>query len=175
MENHLDNGIEEMIPKKIIERVVALKLDIMTETCVYDIIKDAMAHRDEDRDEGDDWPPDYLDQFWRAFPPFRRQAKAKVGVKLAKIRKEGQITWAVLFDGVQKFAATNPGEYAPAPMVWLNDGRWDREYGKVQQNGKASHSLGGFSGLSERLKRTTSDADLWPDGYAGGAQPPNGR
>ena len=165
-----------MLPKKILERIFALKLDVMTETAVKEIVQDALWHRTTGEFcVDDDWPPDYLDQFWRAFPPFRRQAKAKVGIKLAKIRKEGQVTWAILFDGLRKFAATNPGEYAPAPMVWLNDGRWDREYGKVQQNGKATHSLGGFSGLSERLKRTTSDADLWPDQHARGGQPPNGR
>jgi hypothetical protein len=86
----------------------------------------------------DDWPADHLEIFWKQFPPFRRQAKAKVGAKLAKIRASKIVTWATLMNGVLKFAATNPGEYAPAPMVWLNDGRWDREYGTGGSNARAN-------------------------------------
>jgi hypothetical protein len=80
-------------------------------------------------DIADDWPADYVEQFWKAFPPYRRQAKVKVGQKLARIRASKVVTWAVLFGGELKFAATEPGDFAPAPIVWLNDGRWDREYG----------------------------------------------
>jgi hypothetical protein len=94
----------------------------------------------------DDWPADFLEQFWKAFPPFRRQAKGKVGAKLARIRSDGKVTWATIIEGVAKFAATNPGEYAPAPIVWLNDGRWDREYGELSGktfNGHRANSAAG--------------------------------
>jgi hypothetical protein len=113
----------------------------------------------------DDWPEDYLEQFWKQFPPFRRQARAKVGQKLAKIRAAGAVTWQVLFAGVLKFAATNPGEYAPAPMVWLNDGRWDREYGKGFSNGKTQGASGdkiGFSGLAARIRYGDLDGESRP-------------
>ena len=128
-----------MLPKKILERIFALKLDVMTETTVKEIVQDAISHREADRDEGDDWPPDYLEQFWQAFPPFRREGKAKVGEKLKQLRKKGKVTWDTLIGGVRKFAATNPGEFAPAPMVWLNGGRWDREYG-TEFNGNRSNT-----------------------------------
>lgn len=116
---------------------------------------------------GDDWPTDYVEQFWKAFPPFRRQAKAKVAAKLGRIRTQTgkqKVTWATLFGGVQKFAATNPGEYAPAPMVWLNDGRWDREYGTGGSNGTPKGTGGGkvgFSGIGARLRqRIAEEAEL---------------
>lgn len=104
----------------------------------------------------DGWPSDFVDQFWKAFPPFRRQAKAKVAVKLARIRGEGKVAWQTIFDGVRKFAATNPGEFAPAPMVWLNDGRWDRVYGsKGDFNGKTQGidiQNAGFAGIAARIR-----------------------
>lgn len=119
----------------------------------------------------DDWPEDFVDRFWNSFPPFRRQAKAKVAAKLARIRAQTgkqKVTWATLFGGVLKFAATNPGEYAPAPMVWLNDGRWDREYGNGGSNGTTSSPGGarpGFSGLAANLRRRVEDTEReFPDG-----------
>lgn len=123
----------------------------------------------------DDWPDDFLEQFWSAFPPFRKQAKAKVGAKLARIRTQTgkqKVTWASLFGGVMKFAATNPGEYAPAPMVWLNDGRWDREYGTQQGGSNEANRSGGaggkvgFAGVAARL-RAARDGELPPDEPAG--------
>jgi len=107
----------------------------------------------------DDWPVDFVEQFWMAFPPYRRQAKAKVGTKLQRIRADGKVTWATLYGGVVKFARTNPGEFAPAPMVWLNDGRWDREYGGLG-NGKTQSTLGGFSGLGSRLRQAVAEDRL---------------
>lgn len=101
----------------------------------------------------DGWPVNHLELFWKAFPPFRRQAKAKVAVKLSRLRSEKTVTWDVLIDGVRKFAATKPGEYAPAPMVWLNDGRWDREYGpNGGSDGKVASTKVGFSGIAARLR-----------------------
>lgn len=117
----------------------------------------------------DDWPADYLEQFWKAFPPYRRQAKVKVGQKLARIRAS-KITWATLFGGVLKFAATNPGEFAPAPMVWLNDGRWDREYGpQGGSNAKTTTAAtgSGFSGFAARLRPRVADSE-----FSFGAGPP---
>jgi hypothetical protein len=120
----------------------------------------------------DDWPDDYVDQFWIAFPPYRRQAKAKVSAKLARIREQ-KVTWGTLYGGVLKFAATEPGEYAPAPMVWLNDGRWDREYGRQKggSNGKATNALGGFSGLGARLRQSVADEERDPGNPPAGDKP----
>jgi hypothetical protein len=109
----------------------------------------------------DDWPVDFVEQFWTVFPPYRRQAKAKVGLKLTRIRGDGKVTWATLYGGAVKFARTNPGEYAPAPMVWLNDGRWDREYGGTR-NGKTQGtediSKLGFAGLAALARRGSQES-----------------
>lgn len=123
----------------------------------------------------DDWPEDYLEQFWKAFPPYRREAKKKVGEKLARIRASREVTWETLIVGVRKFAATNPGTYAPAPIVWLNNGKWDREYGPQQAGGSngTSQNTGsgkvGFAGIAARLRRgAAGDGELPIDEPTGG-------
>lgn len=126
----------------------------------------------------DDWPTDHADQFWKAFPPYRRQAKAKVATKLARIRADGKVTWATLLGGVTKFAATNPGEYAPAPMVWLNDGRWDREYGTGGKNGTAQSANGGartFAGIAAKIRYGGRDDESPPRPTPEDLQPINRR
>lgn len=105
-------------------------------------------------DKIDDWPVDYVDIFWKAFPPYRRQARVKVAAKLARIRVDGKVTWETLLGGVLKFASTNPGEFAPAPMVWLNDGRWDREYG-----GKNGNAINGHRTDSGTGRATAREAN----------------
>lgn len=73
----------------------------------------------------DDWPEDFLEQFWKAYPPYRRSAKKTVHAKLLAIRRRRETTWSVLFEAVRRYAATDPGEYAKGPVVWLNGGCWD--------------------------------------------------
>lgn len=120
--------------------------------------KDDVPHVPRDMFEPDDgWPSDFLEQFWREFPPYRRQAKEKVREKLARIRKDAKVSWAALIKGVRIFAATNPGQFAPAPMVWLNDGRWDCEYGG--SNGTNRNNGGqklGYAGIAEQARRAAS-------------------
>lgn len=119
----------------------------------------------------DGWPEDHLEQFWAAFPPYRRESKRKCGEKLARIRASKVVAWEVLIGAVRRFAATNPGEYAPAPMVWLNNERWDREFGG--SNGKAQGQPAGgigFVGIAARIRhrqaaaqsdnRSTADPEL---------------
>lgn len=89
-----------------------------------------------DNSADDGWPADYLDQFWKAFPPYRRESKNKIGEKLERIRKNGdkagnRVTWAQIIGAVQRYAATDPGKFAVAPIVWLNGEKWDREYGDI--------------------------------------------
>lgn len=76
---------------------------------------------------GDGWPSDYLEVFWKLYPPYRRSAKKTVAAKLAVIRKAGDVPWAVLIAGLQRYVDSNPGEYAKGPVVWLNGGCWEDE------------------------------------------------
>lgn len=81
----------------------------------------------------DDWPEDFGDQFWAAWPRhFRKAAKKDVFKKLARIRKSREATWAELFGGVTAYFASNPEyQWIPAPEVWLNKQRWQADYSRV--------------------------------------------
>ncbi len=86
----------------------------------------------------DDWPTDYVEQFWQAYPPQRRTEKAKVAKKLALIRKPGKVTWARLMAGLERYARSGDVArgYAKGPMVWLNGGCWDDEVRDAPAAGK---------------------------------------
>lgn len=99
--------------------------------------------------QNDGWPEDFLDQFWKLFPPYRRESKKLVGAKLARLRKEKTVEWEYLIEAVRRFAATNPGEYAPAPLVWLNKGRWDREYGSTGGTDARANRANGVGGAAD--------------------------
>jgi hypothetical protein len=116
----------------------------------------------------DGWPDDFLDQFWTAFPPYRREGKRKVGEKLARLRRDRVVPWTELIGAVRRFAATNPGEFAPAPMVWLNGERWDREYGNRGGANETNRNGGGktgFSGLAAKLRQGIREQELADRGY----------
>lgn len=117
----------------------------------------------------DDWPPDHLEQFWIAFPPHRRQAKRLVGEKLKKLQKRG-LSWETIITGVRAYAASDPAEYAKAPLAWLNGEMWDREYSARSGGSNASNRNGGskvgFSGLAAKLRQDIREAELSDRGYA---------
>lgn len=121
------------------------------------------------REKPDDgWPDDFLDQFWTAFPPYRREGKRKVGEKLARLRRDRVVPWTELIGAVRRFAATNPGEFAPAPMVWLNGERWDREYGNRGGANETNRNGGGktgFSGLAAKLRQGIREQELADRGH----------
>lgn len=75
----------------------------------------------------DDWPNDYVEQFWGQYPPQRRTEKAKVVKKLALLRKNKTVTWAKLMEGLARYGASREvaNGYAKGPMPWLNGGCWD--------------------------------------------------
>jgi hypothetical protein len=107
----------------------------------------------------DGWPVDFLDQFWTAFPPFRRESKRKVGDKLARIRADGKVGWEQIIGAVKRYAATDPGQFACAPLVWLNGERWDREYGSTKGGSNEANRSGGtrqqggsYSTLAARVR-----------------------
>jgi len=74
----------------------------------------------------DDWPKDYGDRFWQAYP--RKTEKLSAMKKLATIRKSGIVTFADLMAGVKRYAAvgTEP-QYTKHPTTWLNAGCWSDE------------------------------------------------
>jgi hypothetical protein len=74
----------------------------------------------------DDWPKDFGDVFWAAYP--RKTEKLSAMKKLAMIRKSGIVTFADLMDGVRRYAAsgTDP-QFTKHPTTWLNAGCWSDE------------------------------------------------
>lgn len=104
----------------------------------------------------DGWPADHLDQFWNAFPPYRRTAKAKVGEKLARLRAAG-LSWTVLWAGLTRYAMSDPGEFAKAPIAWLNAEGWQGHYrinngGNSHEANRGSDSKLTFAGLAARIR-----------------------
>lgn len=76
----------------------------------------------------DDWPRDYGELFWSAYPPGRKSGKKAVLAKLATIRKKNEVTFARLMDGLSRYVASAPEpQYTKGPLVWLNQGCWDDE------------------------------------------------
>lgn len=77
----------------------------------------------------DQWPDGYGDQFWQLYPLGRRYDREKVFNKLAKLRAAG-IKWGDVIAGLQRFIDSKPEpQFTPAPMVWLNQGRWRADVG----------------------------------------------
>jgi hypothetical protein len=83
----------------------------------------------------DDWPKDYGDLFWRAYP--RKTEKLSAMKKLTALRKSGIVTFADLMAGVKRYAAagTEP-QYTKHPTTWLNAGCWADEIQTGGGNGQ---------------------------------------
>jgi len=76
----------------------------------------------------DDWPNDYADQFWAAYP--RKIEKVTAMKKLAALRKARTVTFAELMAGTRRYAKAMTGteaRYIKHPAAWLNAGRWADE------------------------------------------------
>lgn len=82
----------------------------------------------------DDFPDDYGDQFWQAYP--RKTDKLAAMKKLASLRKSGIVTFAEIMAGVHRYAAlkTEP-QYTKHPTTWLNAGSWADETQPGATNG----------------------------------------
>lgn len=69
----------------------------------------------------DDWPDDYAERFWRAYP--RKVAKADSLRKLDQVRKRGEVSFSRLLAAVRNID-TNDEKFIPYPDTWLDDGRY---------------------------------------------------
>lgn len=78
------------------------------------------------------WPPDYIEQFWDAYP--RKIAKAHAVKTLDKIRENG-VDFGAILAGIARYVAwlgqRNAQNWRPEPKhpaTWLNGGCWDDEF-----------------------------------------------
>lgn len=72
----------------------------------------------------DDWPPDYVDQFWIRYP--RRVGKLSAVKSLDKARKSG-VRFETIISAIGRIQ-TKDAKFIPHPATWLNRGGWDDEY-----------------------------------------------
>jgi len=137
--------------------------------------------REEKKDtplRSDDWPKDFGDLFWRAFP--RKTEKLSAMKKLATIRKSGIVTFADLMAGVKRYAeATSNTEqrYVKHPTTWLNAGCWADELqtGGGREGTRNTHKTGHdamFAVLARKAREIAGDGEM--AGTAGEGELPIG-
>jgi uncharacterized protein YdaU (DUF1376 family) len=83
----------------------------------------------EKRTPPSDWPDDFRERFWEAYP--RKTEKKSAMAKLEAIRKSGSVPWAKFIDGISRYRDHVVGSeerYIKHPTTWLNKGCWDDEH-----------------------------------------------
>jgi hypothetical protein len=82
----------------------------------------------------DDWPENFGDAFWQAYP--RKTEKLAAMKKLVTLRKSGIVTFEDLMAGVKRYAAIpREPQYTKQPTTWLNAGCWTDETSTGTTNG----------------------------------------
>jgi hypothetical protein len=125
--------------------------------------------REEEKDtplRSDDWPKDFGDLFWKAFP--RKTEKLSAMKKLAVIRKSGIVTFADLMAGVKRYAEatkTTEQRYVKHPTTWLNAGCWADELqtGGSGEGTRNTHKTGHdamLAVLTRAARKITGDGEL---------------
>jgi hypothetical protein len=113
----------------------------------------------------DDWPPDYLEQFWASYPLGRKIGKKAVGAKLDVIRRRGDVTFERLMAGLRRYVDSRPDpKFTKSPEVWLNKGCWDDElFFKGTPDGKTQTAIDlsklGFAGYAALGRRTAASVE----------------
>jgi hypothetical protein len=105
---------------------------------------------------GDDWPEDFGDLFWKAYP--RKTEKLSAMKRLSNVRKLGIVTFTDLMAGVSRYAAAvshNDPQFTKHPTTWLNAGCWADEIQPGGSNGarnfdqkRGSSSASFFAGVA---------------------------
>jgi hypothetical protein len=111
----------------------------------------------------DDWPSDYRDQFWSAYP--HKVGKSAAIKRLERARKEG-IGFAGLMRGLHGYTTTKPPDRPWCnPLTWLNQGRWDDEPAP-----QAQQQLTEFQRGRNETKDILDDLDRYATGSGGGGE-----
>ena len=78
-----------------------------------------------------DWPPDYREQFWQAYP--RRVDKGRAMKALDKTCESHIVQWQILIEAVRRYAevkANKDPEFIKHPATWLHAECWHDEHRK---------------------------------------------
>jgi hypothetical protein len=76
----------------------------------------------------DDWPENYGEVFWAAYP--RKRDKQDAIKKLAELRKKRIVSFAALMKGVEQYAESERNSeprHIKYPSTWINKGCWTNE------------------------------------------------
>lgn len=113
----------------------------------------------------DDWPGDFRDHFWKAYP--RKAGKAQAVRKLEAIRKSGKVTFAALMAGVDRYAGACLNietQFQKHPATWLNAGCWDDDVAALRRSTGPPRINGpqGFESLFQQPRAPTDEPDQRP-------------
>lgn len=101
-----------------------------------------------------DWPSDYFEQFWAAWP--NRVDKKQARRKLTAIARQGAVRWADLMSGVQHYIDTKPPDRNwMGPVVFLNGERWTDEPAPIAAPQRNSYGtpLVDYDAMGERIAK----------------------
>jgi len=132
------------IPRNSTESAETKNADILTylssseETLKKERKKESSGIRARDASTvPDDWPSDFGDVFWKAYP--RKEEKIAAMKKLAILRKSGIVTFADLMAGVDRYCSVKrEPQFIKQPTVWLNKGCWADETQTGARSGERS-------------------------------------
>ncbi len=85
-----------------------------------------------------DWPADFQDRFWAAYP--RHTDRKKAMVALRRIWAADRVSFDALMAGCHRLASAGiEDRFVPHPTTWLNNERWaDEMPARGRPNGRAS-------------------------------------
>lgn len=119
-----------------------------------------------------DWPPDFREQFWIAYP--RKSGKAGAIRELERVRKRSDVPWARVLSAVQAYAATADPQFTKHPKTWLHNGCWDDEPDVRKPNGRENprNVLAAADRLVEKFRQFDAPAPAIECDVRDGASPP---
>lgn len=101
------------------------------------------------RDDGDDWPPDYREQFWERYP--NKVGKLAALSALDRVRKRRLVLWETLIAGLSAYIRKVDDRPWCNPSTWLNQGRWDDQHEEATIRAPPNKvRSGGFAALVEK-------------------------
>lgn len=115
------------------------------------IVARAVLVEVENLDCGDffnDWPRDYVEIFWAAYP--HRIGKGKVVEELDKIHKVHETPWVELMRGLERYVDyvnATPDLSWCYPATWLHQKRWLDDFASPKQSSKGSN---GFAAIARQ-------------------------
>lgn len=69
-----------------------------------------------------DWPADYREQFWGAYP--NKVGKADALAKLDRVRKRGDVPFATLMAALDRYVHKTDDRKWCNPATWIHQQRW---------------------------------------------------